>query len=478
MKNSSGIKIIMIAAPALIILAGTGAAVSLSNSGGGTWKYQREISIKENSGTSLTDYQVLIELKGADFPGEAKSDGADVRFTDSKGNELNYWIESWDYAGKSAKVWVKVPSIPADSTTVIRIYYGNPSAGAMSERDEVFEFFDDFDTNTLSNYDVNLNTVASLDWKTPVNPAYDPTNKRVNINNGDNIETTISPKNIDFLDVYAEAIFHLDGAYPAGAIGKISIRWQDANNWYQAGKDGAGYSKTGGGGTACGYSSPFISKIIVRNDASLATPTSNSYINLGTEQKIGLGIAGNTLKLFINDDLVLQTTDGSLTSSGRIVFSGAQYRGWIDNVRVRKYTSSEPTITLAPPKSSSLTISKSASPYSLRQFQETTIKVLIENSGTSEVRAIEIMDSIHPSFDLTGGDFPNPTKFDSIRAGESRELQYTIKSKESGAFTLDPATVTYADSEGNIQEVKSEPVSIKVVPSSDGGSSGTNTGQN
>jgi hypothetical protein len=108
MKNLGGIKIIMIAALALIILAGTCAAVSLSNSGGGIWKYQREISIKENSGSALTDYQVLIELKGADFPGEAKSNGVDVRFTDSGGNELNYWIESWDYAGKSARIWVKV----------------------------------------------------------------------------------------------------------------------------------------------------------------------------------------------------------------------------------------------------------------------------------------------------------------------------------------------------------------------------------
>jgi hypothetical protein len=39
--------IIMIAALALIILAGTGAAVSLLNSGRGMWKYERDISIKE-----------------------------------------------------------------------------------------------------------------------------------------------------------------------------------------------------------------------------------------------------------------------------------------------------------------------------------------------------------------------------------------------------------------------------------------------
>jgi hypothetical protein len=46
--------IYMIVALVIVSFAGTGAAVSLSNSGGGTWKYQREISIKENSGTVLT----------------------------------------------------------------------------------------------------------------------------------------------------------------------------------------------------------------------------------------------------------------------------------------------------------------------------------------------------------------------------------------------------------------------------------------
>ena len=38
MKNTGGIRLLVVAALALIILAGTGAAVSLSNSGGGTLK--------------------------------------------------------------------------------------------------------------------------------------------------------------------------------------------------------------------------------------------------------------------------------------------------------------------------------------------------------------------------------------------------------------------------------------------------------
>ncbi len=145
MRKMGGIAIWLLAALIIVSLAGTGAAASsLSNSGGGTWKYQRDISIKENSGSGLTDYQVQIELKGSDFPSEAQSNGADARFTDSNDKELNYWIDSWDYAGKIAKVWVKVPSIPVKGETNIKMYYGNEKANAMINGDTVFEFFDDF----------------------------------------------------------------------------------------------------------------------------------------------------------------------------------------------------------------------------------------------------------------------------------------------------------------------------------------------
>lgn len=47
MNNMDRIKI-LIAALFLASLAGTGAAVRLSNSGGGTWKYQRD-NYKENN---------------------------------------------------------------------------------------------------------------------------------------------------------------------------------------------------------------------------------------------------------------------------------------------------------------------------------------------------------------------------------------------------------------------------------------------
>ena len=135
---------------ALVLLASViGTASALSNSGGGEWEYYKEITVKENSGRTLTDFQVLVELNSANFDfSKAKSDGSDIRFS-ANGEELNYWIEEWDAGAKRAKIWVKVPLIPANGKTKIKMCYGNPSAGAVSDGDKVFEFFDDFESGVI-----------------------------------------------------------------------------------------------------------------------------------------------------------------------------------------------------------------------------------------------------------------------------------------------------------------------------------------
>ena len=110
------------------------------------WNYITNVVINENSGTKLTDYQVEIELNSSNFDfSKAKSDGADIRFYDGNENELNYWIEEWNYSLKTAKIWVKVPNIPANENVALQMYYGNPDASAMSNGIAVFEFFDDFE---------------------------------------------------------------------------------------------------------------------------------------------------------------------------------------------------------------------------------------------------------------------------------------------------------------------------------------------
>ncbi len=73
MKNMGGPKLLFVVALTLLILASTGAAVSLSNSGGGNWQNYMEITIKEKSGSTLTDYQISVQMSGGNFPANGDS---------------------------------------------------------------------------------------------------------------------------------------------------------------------------------------------------------------------------------------------------------------------------------------------------------------------------------------------------------------------------------------------------------------------
>jgi len=115
-----------------------------------TFKYRRKITITEQSGSDLTDYQVLIELNSSNFNFEhAQTNGEDIRFTDVSGNLLDYWIEEWDAVNERAKVWVKVPSIPASSSVEIYMYYGNNEITSASNGEATFEFFHNLDKPIL-----------------------------------------------------------------------------------------------------------------------------------------------------------------------------------------------------------------------------------------------------------------------------------------------------------------------------------------
>jgi len=104
-----------------------------------TFKYRRKITITEQSGSDLTDHQVLIELNSTNFDfSHAQTNGEDIRFTDGGGNLLDYWIEKFDPVAEEAKIWVKVPSIPANGTAEIFMYYGNSEITDVSDASATF----------------------------------------------------------------------------------------------------------------------------------------------------------------------------------------------------------------------------------------------------------------------------------------------------------------------------------------------------
>lgn len=117
----------------------------------GQWMYRKPVTVA-GTGTALTDFQVQVVLNAGNFTfGHTQSDGSDIRIADSDGTALlPYWIEEW-IPGSSAILWVRVPSIPADGTTLY-LYYGNTSAPAVSDGTETFYFFDDFNNPGSGNW--------------------------------------------------------------------------------------------------------------------------------------------------------------------------------------------------------------------------------------------------------------------------------------------------------------------------------------
>ncbi|RLF09338.1 MAG: hypothetical protein DRJ62_06885 [Thermoprotei archaeon] len=93
-----------------------------------SWTYRRKIEIHEESGVALTDYPILIEYDFSSLISEGKirSDLGDLRFTDENGNLLNYHIS--EINNNIAKIYIKIPQIPAGGNITIYMYYGNPSA--------------------------------------------------------------------------------------------------------------------------------------------------------------------------------------------------------------------------------------------------------------------------------------------------------------------------------------------------------------
>jgi Translocon-associated protein beta (TRAPB). len=89
------------------------------------------------------------------------------------------------------------------------------------------------------------------------------------------------------------------------------------------------------------------------------------------------------------------------------------------------------------------------------------------------------VDAPSADFDFARGE-PSG-KYGSLKSGESRTLQYTIESKNTGNFDLGQATATYADEEGNYRTVNSNSPMVEVLaplekPEMPGGEEGEEKG--
>lgn len=92
--------------------------------------------------------RVKLDITDAQFFNDAQNKRESVRIYQVK-PVLPHWIEEWDSVNGKARVWVKIPNIPAGGSVEIKMYYGNANAQDLSNGHAVFEYADPEPTVTI-----------------------------------------------------------------------------------------------------------------------------------------------------------------------------------------------------------------------------------------------------------------------------------------------------------------------------------------
>ena len=116
--------------------------------------------IIDNSANSndLTDYQVLLTITGdAQFFSDCNDDDKVIEIYDEdKATLIPFYVEEWDVANKNARIWIKVPLIPANSIKKVYLKVNPSRTESLSNPYNVFIRFDDFE-------DYNVGDPPSID---------------------------------------------------------------------------------------------------------------------------------------------------------------------------------------------------------------------------------------------------------------------------------------------------------------------------
>ena len=76
------------------------------------WKRMKSIDVYNSGSTTFNEYVIDMIVY---YDSDMQTDFRDLRFTDTQGNDLSYWI-SEKINGESAHVLVRIPNIPPGHT--------------------------------------------------------------------------------------------------------------------------------------------------------------------------------------------------------------------------------------------------------------------------------------------------------------------------------------------------------------------------
>ena len=302
------------------------------------WLFRKNITL--TPATPLADYQVKIELNSGNFDyGSTREDGGDIRFFDSNGSALSYWVERWDKNGTSV-IWVKVPNI---GTSTIQIVYGNQTAESQSNGENTFDFFDDFDDHSLDADKWSWTRESTGDW----NEGYDRPDQLS--------MTALNGKNLWGTDDSAPILLENNTNFPVAADFELMVSTETdlTQNYEQAGLIVYESDLTHVQAMR-GYNDGAKVTFKYEADNSIVAAVDENQTSNYTDLK--LRKSGNDYTMYYkniensgwtqhgtNISAVINNLKFGLTSYAD---SGADANSFYDNVRLRKYSTNDPVATV------------------------------------------------------------------------------------------------------------------------------------
>jgi len=283
-----------------------------------SYAYRRKITI--NSSAALSSYPVkfIIDTASLVTSGKMQSDCDDVRVTDSSGTAIDFVVELCNNA--NTEIWSEVPAI-ANGTTDIYLFYGYPAATKAGNGINTFSYYKNFDDGSLAgwtrwvNYGGGGNDYTSTD-----------TNSVISIST-----TNQSPP--DSMQLYGKAGCNTPNVWGILTMAATSINPPSGTYKLEYRQRGSGgqFSWCSGGTAA-------------QNDVTLD----------------GTVIYSSPLCSYTNCNTCLR--DWETAASGTLTFTGVaralRFRsratdcevsyGWVDDIKLRKYYSPEPTTSVGP----------------------------------------------------------------------------------------------------------------------------------
>lgn len=286
--------------------------------------YKVIIDNTQNS-NDLTDYPVLlIVTNDRTFFNTFSNNHKYLEAYDSdRQTAISFFVEEWDTTNYNAKIWFKIPLISANSTKAIYLKANFNRTASLSNPNAVFDFYDDF--NDLSNWRVvriggsgyaKVKDGSLKLYSTYTNTTVDAQVALQNVRIDAKVRVV---RNTECLSIGVS-----DGLY--ASYGWLSNGYSYFWNGWPTETDRQRIVK------------------LVNGTATFLATTANGFLQNNVEYILSVIYASPILKM-LNDDIVILTTSDSTFASRSylclMVWGTSEY--WVDWIRVRKYTSPEPT---------------------------------------------------------------------------------------------------------------------------------------